>query len=79
MLILINTSVDTTFVFSIDNHILEVIEADFVPIVPYNTTNILVGIGKRFAFQTGIQTLMRSRPTISYRRSRGSNTGAFRW
>jgi hypothetical protein len=45
MLILINTSVDTTFVFSIDNHKLEVIEMDFVPIVPYETDHIKVGIG----------------------------------
>jgi hypothetical protein len=46
MLILVNTAVDTTFVFSIDDHLLEVIEMDFVPIKPYNTTNIKIGIGK---------------------------------
>ena len=45
MLILINTAVDTTFVFSIDEHELEVIEADFVPIRPYKSNSILVGIG----------------------------------
>jgi FtsP/CotA-like multicopper oxidase with cupredoxin domain len=45
MLILINTAVDTTFVFSIDNHELEVIEVDFVPIVPYKTKNLKIGIG----------------------------------
>lgn len=45
MLILINTSVDTTFVFAIDNHTLEVIEMDFVPIHPYTTNHVLVGIG----------------------------------
>ncbi|VBB84489.1 Putative laccase precursor [Podospora comata] len=48
MLILVNTAVDTTFVFSIDNHTLEVIEADFVPIKPYNTTHIKIGIGQRY-------------------------------
>lgn len=48
MLILVNTAVDTTFVFSIDHHILEVIEMDFVPIVPYNTTNLKIGIGQRY-------------------------------
>ncbi|KAK4239002.1 putative laccase precursor [Achaetomium macrosporum] len=48
MLILVNTAVDTTFVFSIDNHILEVIEADFVPIRPYKTTNLKIGIGQRY-------------------------------
>jgi FtsP/CotA-like multicopper oxidase with cupredoxin domain len=46
MLILVNTAVDTTFVFSIDDHLLEVIEMDFVPIKPYNTTNLKIGIGK---------------------------------
>ncbi|KAK3687959.1 multicopper oxidase-domain-containing protein [Podospora appendiculata] len=48
MLILVNTAVDTTFVFSIDHHQLEVIEMDFVPIKPYNTTNIKIGIGQRY-------------------------------
>ena len=45
---IINTSVDTSFVFTIDNHILEVISSDFVPISPYNTTGITVGIGQRY-------------------------------
>lgn len=45
MMILINTAVDTTFVFSIDNHELEVVEMDFVPIKPYFTNHIKVGIG----------------------------------
>lgn len=48
LLILINTAVDTTFVFAIDEHFLEVIEADFVPIKPYTTDKILVGIGQRY-------------------------------
>jgi FtsP/CotA-like multicopper oxidase with cupredoxin domain len=42
----INTSVDTTFVFSIDNHKFEVMSSDFVPIQPYNVTHVLIGIGK---------------------------------
>ena len=48
LLRLINTSFDSTFVFSIDNHMLSVIGADFVPIKPYNTTSVLVGIGQRY-------------------------------
>ncbi|KAK4095875.1 multicopper oxidase [Parathielavia hyrcaniae] len=48
MLILVNTAVDTTFVFSIDGHNLTVIEMDFVPIKPYNTTNLKIGIGQRY-------------------------------
>jgi FtsP/CotA-like multicopper oxidase with cupredoxin domain len=45
---LINTSVDTTFVFAIDNHKIRVIGADFVPIKPYTTDHVLVGIGQRY-------------------------------
>ncbi|TVY33304.1 Laccase [Lachnellula subtilissima] len=48
MLILINTALDTTFVFSIDDHELEIIEMDFVPIRPYKRNSILVGIGQRY-------------------------------
>jgi FtsP/CotA-like multicopper oxidase with cupredoxin domain len=44
----INTSFDTTFVFSIDNHLLQIVSADFVPIHPYHNTSILVGIGQRY-------------------------------
>ena len=46
LLRLINTSVDTTFIFAIDNHDITVISSDFVPIVPYKTASVLVGIGK---------------------------------
>ncbi|KAL9049309.1 MAG: hypothetical protein Q9162_007282 [Coniocarpon cinnabarinum] len=45
---IINTSFDTTFVFSIDNHILQVVTTDFVPITPYRNTSILIGIGQRY-------------------------------
>ncbi|KAK3395258.1 multicopper oxidase-domain-containing protein [Podospora didyma] len=48
LLRLINTSFDTTFVFSIDNHNLTVIGADFVPIHPYSNTSVLIGIGQRY-------------------------------
>ncbi|KAJ4329018.1 hypothetical protein N0V84_000590 [Fusarium piperis] len=44
----INTSVDTTFIFSIDNHKFEVMSSDFVPIEPYNVTHVLIGIGQRY-------------------------------
>ncbi|KAH7150181.1 multicopper oxidase-domain-containing protein [Dactylonectria estremocensis] len=44
----INTSVDTTFIFSIDNHMFEVMSSDFVPIKPYNTSHVLIGIGQRY-------------------------------
>lgn len=48
LLRIINTSFDTTFIFSIDNHKLEVIASDFVPIKNYTTHQILVGIGQRY-------------------------------
>lgn len=48
LLRLINTSFDSTFVFSIDNHWLQIISSDFVPIEPYWNTSILIGIGQRY-------------------------------
>ncbi|KAL0945044.1 Lcc2 [Colletotrichum truncatum] len=48
LLRLINTSFDSTFVFSIDNHWLQIISSDFVPIEPYFNTSVLVGIGQRY-------------------------------
>ena len=48
LLRLINTSFDSTFVFSIDGHILEIVQADFVPIKSYTNTSVLVGIGQRY-------------------------------
>jgi hypothetical protein len=48
LLRLINTSFDSTFVFSIDNHWLQIVTADFVPIEPYFNTSVLIGIGQRY-------------------------------
>ena len=48
LLRLINTSIGSTFVFSIDNHLLTIVSADFVPIYPYLNTSILIGIGQRY-------------------------------
>ncbi|KAK0715335.1 multicopper oxidase-domain-containing protein [Lasiosphaeris hirsuta] len=48
LLRIINTSVDTTYIFSFDNHNVTVMTTDFVPIEPYNTSHILVGIGQRY-------------------------------
>lgn len=48
LLRLINTSVDNHFMVSIDGHQLLIIAADFVPIQPYNTTWLFVGIGQRY-------------------------------
>lgn len=43
---LVNAAVDTHFKFSIDNHTLEVIASDLVPIQPYNTTVLSIGMGR---------------------------------
>ena len=48
LLTLINTSFTRTFVFSIDNHMLQIASADFVPILPYYNTSVLIGIGQRY-------------------------------
>ncbi|KAI9699786.1 MAG: hypothetical protein M1836_002821 [Candelina mexicana] len=48
MLRLINTSVSTTFVFAIDSHNITVMSSDFVPIQPYVTDHVVVGIGQRY-------------------------------
>ena len=48
LLRIINTSFESTFVFSIDNHVLQMVGADFVPIHNYTNTSVLVGIGQRY-------------------------------
>lgn len=62
LLRVINTSFDTTFVFSIDNHLLQVASADFVPIQPYRNTSILVGIGQRYTVVVEANPLNSSSP-----------------
>ncbi|KAI9643544.1 laccase, multicopper oxidase, benzenediol:oxygen oxidorectuctase [Ciborinia camelliae] len=44
----INTSVDNHFMVSLDGHPFTVITADFVPIKPYTTNWIFIGIGERY-------------------------------
>ncbi|KAI1487645.1 multicopper oxidase [Biscogniauxia mediterranea] len=45
---LVNAAVDTHFKFSIDNHTLQVIASDLVPIEPYTTTVLDIGMGQRY-------------------------------
>lgn len=45
---IVNGASDTHFRFTIDNHTMEVISSDFVPIKPYNSTNISIGMGQRY-------------------------------
>ena len=44
---IINTSLEHHFKFSIDQHSMTVMGADFVPIVPYTQTVLEVGIGSQ--------------------------------
>ncbi|CAJ2508541.1 Uu.00g135670.m01.CDS01 [Anthostomella pinea] len=45
---LVNTAIDTFFKFMIDNHKMTVIAADLVPIKPYTTDVLSIGIGQRY-------------------------------
>ncbi|PYH43919.1 multicopper oxidase [Aspergillus saccharolyticus JOP 1030-1] len=45
---LINASTDSTFIFSIDGHNLTVVGNDLVPVEPYTTNHIYIGIGQRY-------------------------------
>lgn len=45
---LVNTAADTHFKFTIDNHTMEVISADFNPIIPYTTDVVSIGMGQRY-------------------------------
>ena len=45
---IINTAADSNFKFTIDNHTMEVIAADFVPIVPYTTDIVGISMGQRY-------------------------------
>jgi len=45
---LVNAAADQHFRFMIDNHTMEVIANDFVPIHPFNTTQLSIGMGQRY-------------------------------
>ncbi|KAI1387162.1 multicopper oxidase [Hypoxylon trugodes] len=44
---LVNGAIDTFFKFSIDNHTMQVIAADFIPVQPYTTNIVDIAIGQR--------------------------------
>lgn len=48
LLRLVNPSADTHFKFTIDDHSMEVISADFVPIQPYTTDVVSIAMGQRY-------------------------------
>lgn len=45
---LVNIATEAWFQFSIDGHKMTVISTDLVPIVPYETNSVLVGMGQRY-------------------------------
>ncbi|OCL02255.1 laccase-like multicopper oxidase [Glonium stellatum] len=45
---LINTSMENAIIVSLDNHPFSVIASDFVPINPFSTDWLLIGIGQRY-------------------------------
>ena len=45
---LVSMSCDPNFKFSIDNHTMQVIATDLIPITPYNTTVLNIGMGQRY-------------------------------
>ncbi|KAF2445480.1 multicopper oxidase [Karstenula rhodostoma CBS 690.94] len=45
---IVNTAIDTHYKFAIDGHSFQVIAMDFVPIVPYTTTYLDIGMGQRY-------------------------------
>ncbi|KAF7556688.1 hypothetical protein G7Z17_g1277 [Cylindrodendrum hubeiense] len=45
---LVNAAIDTHFKFSIDDHTIKVIASDLVPIQPYETTVLNIGMGQRY-------------------------------
>ena len=48
LLRLVNAAIDTHFDFTIDGHTLQIIGMDFVPIKPYFTSVLSIGIGQRY-------------------------------
>ncbi|KAF2212680.1 hypothetical protein CERZMDRAFT_40654, partial [Cercospora zeae-maydis SCOH1-5] len=61
LLQLINASSESMFIFAIDDHDLEVIQADLVPIVPYTTDSVFVAIGQRYQVIVTAKPRKRSR------------------
>lgn len=48
LLRLTNTGTATSFIFAIDNHMLEVVHVDFVPVEPYFVPYLPIAVGQRY-------------------------------
>jgi len=70
-------SMQTTFRVSLDNHKMTVVQADFVPIVPYVTDAINIAIGQRYmviieADQANATYWLRTLPCASHNANDGT-------
>jgi FtsP/CotA-like multicopper oxidase with cupredoxin domain len=61
---LVSSAIDTQFKFSIDNHTMTVIASDFVPITPYQTTVLSIGMGKSEFEGPHAKAHIQYRPTL---------------
>ncbi|KAK3088968.1 hypothetical protein LTR53_019839, partial [Teratosphaeriaceae sp. CCFEE 6253] len=48
LLRILNSAIQSTFVFSVDGHGLTVVANDFVPIVPWKTNSVAINPGQRY-------------------------------
>jgi len=48
LLRLLNSAIQSTFIFSIDSHSFQVVATDFVPIVPWTTNSLALNPGQRY-------------------------------
>lgn len=46
LLRLVNTGINNYVHVSLDGHPFEVVSADFIPIVPYTTTSLVIAVGE---------------------------------
>lgn len=65
---IVNTAIDTHYKFAIDGHSFKVIANDFVPLVPYETTYLDIGMGKTLFRCLTSPMLTQTRSTLRHRR-----------
>lgn len=70
LLKLINGSAGSSFIFMIDEHDLEIIATDLVPIEPYSTDSIFIGIGQRYQIVVQARPRRRSPDNLYWIRTR---------
>ena len=61
---IINTSIDTQMRVSLDGHPFQVIQHDFVPIQPYTTNWLILGIGTVYLLPLEMYFAKRIRSTL---------------